>query len=106
MTVEYEWDVEECVATDCDNYEVGEVLEHWHQSSYADAYAFSRREPPAGMRYELVLVRDDGNGRSWAYCDESGRLPAAFEDAYQREVARVPKRFIDEVARILAPMAA
>lgn len=99
--VQYEWDVEACAAADTAEHEEGEVLEHWHQSSYKDAYAFYKRVPAAGERYELVLVRDDDNGRSWAYCDENGRLPDHFEDAYNCETAKVPKRFVAEVSRVL-----
>jgi hypothetical protein len=101
MTVVYEWDVEEVTAVESDEHEEGEVLEHFHQTCYADALAFSRTQPAEGCKYELVLVRDDDNGRSWAYCNEDGTLPSHFEDAYNNETAKVPKRFVVEVARVI-----
>lgn len=96
-SVFYEWDVEE--VTDCETpeNEEGEVMEHWHQESYADCLDHVARGVNAGMRYEVVLVCNDPECRSWAYMD-GNKLPEYFEDAYQHSTRRVPQRFHKEVA--------
>jgi hypothetical protein len=91
MEVRYEWDVEEVRGVD-------EVEEHFHQESYAECVAFmGKHAPPDGSRWDVALVRDDHAGRSWAYIKD-GELPTSFEDAYGVEVAKVPVRFVREVA--------
>jgi hypothetical protein len=92
MTVVYEWDVETIDLN-------GDIQDHDHRNTYAEVLSVSMRAPPvSGEKHAIVLVRDDDNGRSWAYM-ENGKLPEYFEDAYQQEVAKVPKRFHAEVAR-------
>lgn len=94
----YEWDVEEVSALATDDYEKGEVIEHWHQSSFLDALKFSRTTPPEGSEYVIVLVRDDDNGRAWAYL-EDGKLPDYALDAADNKCGKIPVRFHKEVAK-------
>lgn len=96
MAVHYEWDVEEQTAHESEGFEEGEVLEHWHSDTYAEAKKNAAREPDPGTVHKIVLVRDDDEGRSWAYM-ENGKLPEYFEDAYGQPHAKVPKRFHAEV---------
>lgn len=97
MTVYYEWDVEEVDEHD-------DVQDHYHTDSYASAKAIHAAVPGEGtnMTSRIVLIRDDDNTRTgqraWAYL-EDGKLPEYFEDAHGVEVAKVPKRFHEEVAR-------
>lgn len=74
-------------------------MEHWHQTSYADCLAFIAKNPPEeNVRYEIVLVRDDDDRRSWAYM-EDGKLPEYALDAYETEWGKIPKKYHAEVAR-------
>lgn len=95
----YEWDVETVAAVDSEDYAEGDVVEHHHTASFAEAKQFAATEPDEGMEHRIVLVRDDDECRSWAYLKDDGTLPGAFEDAYSRRVAKVPTRFHFEVAR-------
>ena len=88
--VKYEWDVETV------EEESGDVLDHNHCDSFREAIAAARETPDDGCRFDVVLVRDDDDGRSWAYLDD-GKLPTHFLDAYEHEVAKVPQRFVKEV---------
>lgn len=98
--VEYEWDVEEVTAVDSEQYEKGEVLDHWHWDTYSDCVKFvTRHKAPEGMEYHICIVRDDDAGRSWAYLNADGTLPENFLDAFDRYAAKVPKRFHQEVAK-------
>jgi hypothetical protein len=97
-TVSYEWDVETVQEVESAEYAAGDILEHDHSETYAKAaHTIKTFTPDNGTSYQIVLVRDDDNGRSWAYM-EGGILPEYFEDAYGAEVAKVPKRFHAEVA--------
>lgn len=100
MPVRYEWDVETVTDRDSDEHEEGEVLDHHHVASYAEALAYTREvEPEDGERFQIVLVRDSDEheeGRSWAYMKD-GKLPTFFEDAYSVHTAYVPDQFHDEV---------
>lgn len=97
-SVAYEWDVEVVADGDSAEYEDGEVIEHDHCGSYAEAKRKAGETPPEGCRYLIVLVRDDDNRRAWAYL-ENGKLPETFTDALGHEYKQVPKRFVDEVAK-------
>ncbi len=97
-TVFYEWDVEEVTDVESERYEEGEVIEHWHQESYADCQHLTAQKAPSGMRFEIVLVCNTFDDRSWAYV-ENGKLPKYFENAYQNKTRKVPKRFHDELAK-------
>jgi hypothetical protein len=92
MTVEYEWD---CETVDTDS---GDILEHCHMNRFSELVAHTKQFPPAtGTRYDLCLVRDDDDGRSWAYLTGE-QLPDYLSDAYDQKVAKVPVRFIREVS--------
>ena len=94
MTVYYEWDCETVAAVDTDDAAENDVLDHAHGATLAEVLRWSRQNPPdPGTRHDIVLVRDDDDGRSWAYMEDDGSLPEFFEDAYCRRVAKVPKRF-------------
>lgn len=91
MATIYEW----CVEHVCGD----EVLEHYHQESYAECLVFiTDFSLPSGSELHIVLVRDDDKCRSWAYIEDTV-LPERFTDAYDRPVAKVPKRYHTEVAR-------
>lgn len=97
MTVIYEWDVE-TVQT----YEDGnnDVIDHYHTETYADAVRWAAAAPlELGVTYEVVLVRDDDDRRSWAYV-EDGKLPEWCRDAYECRWGKVPKRYHAEVAKL------
>lgn len=91
MTVYYEWDVEETEVVDGEV----EVVEHWFQTSYKASYIFKGDCP----EMSIVLVRDDNNGRSWAYIQANGELPEHFCNAWGVEVHKVPNRFHEEVRK-------
>lgn len=94
MTVSYEWDVETV-----ETYEDGnnDVHEHYHCESYAEAVRWKSQQPERpGISYEIVLVRDDDEGRSWAYVTD-GILPEWAQDAYECRTGKIPKRYRDEV---------
>lgn len=99
MTVCYEWDCEIVADIESDDFEDNEVIEHIHGDSYKWVREWSANNPcGSGRRYDIVLVRDDDNGRSWAYI-EDGKLPEYFTDAFDRVTAKVPKRFVQELAQ-------
>lgn len=94
MTVYYEWDVEEV-----DKY--GDIQDHYHSDNYSKClkwYNTQSANESSGFTSRIVLVRDDDKSRSWAYM-VNGDLPLHFEDANGIEVAKVPKRFHDEVKK-------
>lgn len=106
MTVYYEWDVEEVAdkdLTSCgQDFAKDDVMEHWHQTSFKDCLDFIAKNAPAeGVRYDIVLVRDDDDRRAWAYSadEDSFVLPEFFCDANGDEYKKVPKRFHDEVKK-------
>lgn len=103
MTVYYEWDVEEVQDyIDESGDEQTEIIEHWFQMSYEDCIKhISRRPAPSGNRYDIVLVRDDDDGRSWAYM-EGGKLPEYAENAFGEDCGKIPKKYHAEVARYKA----
>jgi hypothetical protein len=103
MSVAYEWDVETVTVCDTADSEEGECLDHRHQASFEDAVVDAAMPAPDGCRFSIVLVRDDDEGRAWAYLDGGG-LPEFFTDANGVEVHRVPKRFVIEVARAIAKL--
>lgn len=99
MTVVYEWDVETLAAAETDEHEEDEVIDHNHQTCYADAVREAALPAPEGFRFAIVLVRDDDDGRSWAYVGTNG-LPMRFTDANGGGGSLVPMRFAREVARV------
>jgi hypothetical protein len=98
MSVIYEWDVEEVSTLPEDQ---GDIIEHWFQTSYAGCVKKSAEAPQAGAEWKVVLVRDDDEGRSWAYMDD-GKLPEHFTDANGADCAKVPQKFHAEVQRSAA----
>jgi hypothetical protein len=84
MKTYYEWDYE-TVNQD------GDIIDHNHRK---ELNQFTDQEKTD----TLVLVRDKGHERSWAYV-ENGKLPDFFCDAYKRPTVKVPKRFHKELAR-------
>jgi len=99
MTIRYEWDIE----TVCTESE--DILDHDHRDRLAEfgieelIHAINQDTEPGNNFTRLVLVRDDDNGRSWAYVTDEGKMPEQFLDAYDRPVAKVPKRFVEEFNR-------
>ena len=103
--VVYEWDCETVASIDTDEFAEGDVIEHAHAPTLRETLKWARDVPlEPGTRYEIVLVRDDDEGRSWAYL-EDGALPEYFLDAYNHRVAKVPKRFQAETARCIDGLA-
>ena len=92
MPIQYEWDIE--------TWEDDEIADHFHHNRLHDFPGEMLTMAVAEDGYRLVLVRDryDDSGvicRSWAYVTD-GKLPEDFLDAYDRPVAKVPKRFHKE----------
>jgi hypothetical protein len=95
----YEWDCETVANKEHPDYGEDDVIDHAHGESFKDVRNWSSQWPPGdGERHELVLVRDDDDGRTWAYL-HNGKLPEFFIDAYGVDRTRVPKRFHAEVER-------
>ena len=99
MKTQYEWDVE-TVTED----EFKDIESHNFSDTLAPLLRFLNTPEP-GYTKALVLVRDetdnfgDGLERSWAYVKD-GKLPEHFEDSGGRPMAKVPKRFHAEFARV------
>lgn len=97
MAVRYKWDVEYVTTVASADNDAGEILDHDFCDSYAEAkMRAALPAPDEGMHFEIVLVRDDDNMRSWAYM-EDGKIPEHFRDAYDNDYAKVPQRFHKEV---------
>ena len=96
MAVIYEWDVETVADGDTADHEDGECIDHNHCISYMQAVLAARETPPAGCRFQIVLVRDDDSRRAWAYIT-LGKLPTHFTDADGNDYKPVPQRFHKEV---------
>lgn len=93
----YEWDVEIVQAVDTPEVEAGEILDHRHQSSFADVVRFLNGGHDADVRLDVVLVYDSNDGqRGWAYLKD-GKLPTHFVDALNVPIHKVPQRFHAEV---------
>lgn len=91
--VDYEWDVEIQASEPTDILEEGEVIDHHFCGSLAEARTVAGRPPEPGTRHAIVLVRDDNDGRSWAYLKDDGTLPDFFIDGNMRAAYRVPQKF-------------
>ena len=95
MTTHYEWIVEQVNAD-------GDIIDTNAYDSASDAYHAMACAPEHGCHYELGLTRNTGNndagltGRSWAYVDKDGNLPANFTDGDAN--GAVPQRFHGELA--------
>jgi hypothetical protein len=95
MAVTYEWDVE---LIDVHPGGEDDVIDHFHQASYAGCMKQAAEPLDGGEHWAIVLVCDDDKGRAWAYLTD-GKLPTHFEDALGGATRNVPQRFHDEVAR-------
>ena len=98
MAVHYEWDVEVSAGQDTDDLDAGDIVDHWFCDSFAQAKAEALTAPDDGFVKTIVLIRHDDEGSNWAYF-EDGKLPAFFQDAYQNDTAKVPKRFHAEILK-------
>jgi hypothetical protein len=96
--VSYEWCVEVI------DRESGDIVDNDFVSSFARA----KSSLDEGDEYEckVVLVRTEGSeddgvtDRLWAYLTDDGKLPEFFANASGNATGfRVPKKFIQEVAR-------
>ena len=90
----YEWDCEEVL-----NDEDETVVDHNHGTTLAEVQEFKRDLDDHNATGVIALVRDDDDGRTWAYLRADGTLPVYFEDAFHRPCARVPQRFHKETKR-------
>lgn len=95
--VSYEWDIEEWYYEDEKENEI-EVIDHNFADKLSDfPTIFLKNAVDQGR---LVLIRDDDNGRSWAYFSlthtpEYFSVPESDGNYYETNV-KVPKRFIEE----------
>lgn len=97
MAITYEWDCETVADGDSSEFEDGECIDHYHGESFNEVVKYSiNNKCKTGFKYSIVLVRDDIQGRSWAYIENS-ELPVYFIDADGKERTKVPQKFIKEV---------
>lgn len=99
-SVSYEWDVETVTTIDTREHEAEEVLDHRHCQSFVEAHKEASELAPEGCRFDIVLVRDGPQGRSWAYLDGDGWLPLEFTDANDRMTGVVPGKYQVEVEAV------
>ena len=85
--INYEWDIE---TVD----EHGDIIDHHHADKLKE---YPKDYTKSGG--DLVLVRDDNYGRSWAYV-QRGFLPEYFTNAFGGNTAKVPMRFHKELNSI------
>ena len=86
MKVTYKWDVE---TTD----DHGDVQDHNHFDTAREMVAwFKRGTSGPDTTEDMVLVRDDDYGRSWAYVKDK-KLPESFQDAHLVPVGKVPMNY-------------
>jgi hypothetical protein len=98
----YEWDVEEVTTLENDNHSKGDIQEHYFQTSAADCVDHCKQQPSNGCHWEICIVLDTHDSRSWAYVDmDAMTLPEWFEDAAGRNTRKVPKRFHDELSKAI-----
>ena len=96
MTVYYEWDVEIVDTSEGEE----DIIEHLHKRSYKEAIEETANllDDPA-LVYRVCLVRDNDQGRSWAYVKD-GELPAYFMDSNGVDTDyKVPQKFHKEISR-------
>lgn len=98
---QYEWDVEEVLFAYEDGEESNDVIEHWFQKSFADCLKHIKTKVPGERcRWDICIVMDDQDARSWAYVDmHTMQLPTHFEDASGGRTRKVPKRFHSEISK-------
>lgn len=103
MAVSYEWDVE------CADQH-GDINDHDHSAKLAPHAAIAKaggQMSEGSNDLSLVLVRDvcdpdtgSVEEREWAYVVK-GKLPEYFTDGVDAEGIKVPKRFHEELARVI-----
>lgn len=109
MQTRYEWVIETCTA---DEHEDIEDLHHLDRLfdledqfvfDAIDQKRFASEQFGQTMFNRIALMRDRGCNaegimdRQYAYVDEDGNLPEAFDEG-----AKIPKKFRDELAKIVA----
>ena len=92
--IRYEWTVELLEGED--------IVDSYFAECYERALTFAvNASSDCVVRIGVVRDRYDSGEdlvcRSWAYL-EDGKLPERFEDAYGREIVKVPARFHKAVA--------
>lgn len=105
MTVSYEWTVEWIDEhDDIYNSDFCQKLKGFKR--YVDLKIQGKTDDEDTVRVDIGLVIDDANGnRSWAYLWMDGdtlKLPDHSEDSFGRPKRKIPKRFHDELAKVLA----
>lgn len=98
--VTYEWDIETWDYDDDNEIEISDhnfadKLSEFHSDEFLIAVEQGR----------LVLVRDDDNGRSWAYFNAT-HTPEYFsilesDGNYYETNMKIPKRFIEEFKKLI-----
>lgn len=102
MTVRYEWDVELYATADSAAFDQYDVIDHNHCANVREIpYALSR-PLGEGEGHRVVLVRDDDDGRAWAFLGDDGTLPQFADDAYDVPQGKVPSRFHAQAAWLKA----
>ena len=82
MPVTYEWDIETI-----DDH--GDIVDHNHCNNARDMIRWYKDNP---ANQDMVLVRDNEYGRSWAYV-KGRKLPESFLDANLVPVGKVPMNY-------------
>lgn len=90
MRTVYEWDVEDWDANG--NIQGHNVVHNYREALAAAALSGDSLTP------HIVLVCDDGHGRSRAYV-VNGVLPVFFADLDGRKTTKVPERFHKQVSQ-------
>jgi hypothetical protein len=92
----YEWDIEQMDGEEIADHNISATLKGFGTSALSEI---------DGKSYVLCLVRDhELDFKGWAYVrKENGRytLPPIFSDAQGKPVCAVPKKFQQELDRVL-----
>lgn len=94
-TATFEWDIETIDEND-------EIISHNHAAHLKLFFEQNLDEAIHQKNHKrLALVRDDDDGRAWAYYKESQILTGwELRDAFDKIVGVVPKKFQDELGRM------
>jgi hypothetical protein len=91
--VKYEWDIETVNGDPFDENgnaaDAPDILDHNHADQLAKFGDLAADE-------RLCLVRDDGNGRAWAYVSKDGKIQLTLYDAMGNPVCDLPGRYYKE----------
>ena len=99
MSVYYEYCIEIISSQTTENYEYGDIIDSVGSKNLAEALEYMKNTVPKGMKFILVLVRDDTVGRSWAYIDNGLKIESIFNDVDGNKIINVPIRFIKELLK-------